>query len=321
LVVFGSPIRVSRLHSASGPGLATEPISFIRLNGAEVDVVAIDADRRGRVLGVDRTAAGGAVMVTAEQVLIDLRAEGDELDAIVAGLGPEGWSTPTPAPGWTIAHQIAHLAWTDDAALLALTDPDAFADLQRAAATDLTAVVEAGARQGAEGTPAELLDRWRDGRERLRARLGEAAGRVPWIGTTMSPASMASARIMETWAHGTDVADALGVERAPTARLRHVAHLGVATRDFAYAVHGRPAPPEPFRVELTAPDGTTWAWGPDGHPADVAGPALDFCLLVTRRRNRADLRLTAAERAEQWLQIAQAFAGPPGPGRAPGAPR
>lgn len=250
-------------------------------------------------------------------VLDDVRAESGDLDAMVADLPAERWATPTPAPGWTIAHQIAHLAWTDHAALLAITDPAAFAELRQAAEADLTTVIEAGARDGVALGPAALLAGWRSGRERLLVALGRADGRVPWIGTSMSPTSMAGARIMETWAHGGDVAEALHVHRPPTARLRHVAHLGVATRDHAFGVHGRTPPAEPYRIELTAPDGTIWAWGPADRPADVTGPALDFCLLVTRRRHRADLDLTATPSAEQWLAIAQAFAGPPGPGRAP----
>jgi len=99
--------------------------------------------------------------------------------------------------------------------------------------------------------------------------------------------------------------------------LRHVAHLGVVTRDHAFGVRGRTPPAEPFRVELTAPDGSIWSWGPDGRAPDVTGPALDFCLLVTRRRHRADLNLTATPAADEWLDLAQAFAGPPGPDRAP----
>jgi uncharacterized protein (TIGR03084 family) len=136
----------------------------------------------------------------------------------------------------------------------------------------------------------------------------------------MSVASMASARLMESWAHGQDVADALAVTRTPTARLRHVAHIGVRTRDFAYAVNDRTAPAEPFRVELTAPDGDAWAWGPKDATQRVTGPALDFCLRVTQRRHRDDLALVAVgPDADAWLDIAQAFAGPPGAGRPAGA--
>jgi uncharacterized protein (TIGR03084 family) len=134
----------------------------------------------------------------------------------------------------------------------------------------------------------------------------------------MSAASALTARIMETWAHGQDVADALGAVREPTARLRHVAHLGVGARAYSYAAHGRDLPDAPVRVELTAPDGSTWAWGPTDAADRVTGPALDFALAITRRRHRADLALAAVgPHAQEWLEIGQAFAGPPGPGRAP----
>ena len=127
---------------------------------------------------------------------------------------------------------------------------------------------------------------------------------------------MATARMMETWAHGLDVADALGVKRPATARLKSIAHIGVRTRDFAFAINGLPAPAEPFLVELLAPDGSTWSWGPDDAAQRVTGSAEDFCLLVTQRRPRAELDVTAVgPDAQKWVTIAQAFAGPPGAGR------
>jgi uncharacterized protein (TIGR03084 family) len=144
--------------------------------------------------------------------------------------------------------------------------------------------------------------------------------KLPWYGPPMSAASMATARLMETWAHGQDIADALGVRRTPTARLRHVAHIGVRTRDFAYLNRGLPAPAEEFRVELMGPDGELWTWGPPDSPQRVTGPVLEFCLLVTQRVHLADTALVAVgPDAEQWLTIAQAFAGPHGPGREVGS--
>lgn len=260
--------------------------------------------------------AGMAGDVTA--VLADLTAETDELDRAVAGLAPDGWVTPTPAIGWTVAHQVSHLAWTDRMALLAATDTDGFTRLvaDAAASGDLLGHVEAGAAEGAAEPPDALLARWRAGRVELAAALAAATGRLPWFGPPMSATSMATARLMETWAHGQDVVDALAITRAPTARLRHVAHLGVRTRDFAYLVNGRTPPAEEFRVELTGPSGEVWTWGPDDAAQRVSGPALDFCLLATQRRNRADLALKAdGPDADAWLDIVQAFAGPPGPGR------
>ncbi|MFE9678426.1 TIGR03084 family metal-binding protein [Streptomyces sp. NPDC006259] len=253
-------------------------------------------------------------------VLDDLRAESDDLDRLVAGAGPDRWSRPTPAPGWTVAHQIAHLAWTDHSALLAVTDEDGFRTLVEHALAAPDSFVDQGAEEAAGLPPAALLTRWREGRAALdeALRTAPAGARFPWYGPPMAAASLATARLMETWAHGLDVAEALGVTRAPTDRLRHIARLGVRTRDFSFGVHGLPAPADPVRVELRSPSGEVWTYGPEDAPQRVTGPALDFCLLVTRRAHRTDLALRAeGPDADRWLSIAQAFAGPPGTGRPP----
>ena len=257
-------------------------------------------------------------MATAVPMVADLRAESDELDALVADLPAARWAESTPASGWTIAHQIAHLLWTDRVALTAVTDEGGFAVVLEEAAKNPAGFVDAGAEELALTPPAQLLTDWRQTRARLHEELlAVADGRkLPWFGPPMSAASMATARLMETWAHGLDVADALGVNRPATARLRSIAHIGVRTRDFAFAINGQTPPPDPFRVELRAPDGSTWSWGPQDAAQRVTGSAEDFCMLVTQRRPRSalDVRADGAD-AEQWLTIAQAFAGPPGPGR------
>ena len=248
----------------------------------------------------------------------DLRAESDELDRLVADLPADRWAEQTPALGWTIAHQIAHLLWTDRVAFTAVTDEAGFAAVLEEAAKDPTGFVDAGAEELATTPPPQLLADWRQTRARLHDELlAVADGRkLPWFGPPMSAASMATARLMETWAHGLDVADALGVTRSATARLRSIAHIGVRARDYAFMVNGLAAPAEPFRVELRAPDGSTWSWGPEDAAQRVTGSADDFCMLVTQRRPRAslDVRADGAD-AARWLDIAQAFAGPPGPGR------
>ncbi|MFU8852722.1 TIGR03084 family metal-binding protein [Micromonospora sp. SL1-18] len=257
-------------------------------------------------------------MVDLTALLADLAAESEQLDALAAALPPQEWGRPTPAPGWTVAHQIAHLAWTDHVAHLAATDAAAFF-ASVTATPDPSRLVDDGA-ESFLAPPAELLARWRDGRATLAAALTAAppGEKLPWYGTTMSPASMATARLMETWAHGEDLAEALGVRRPPTIRLRHVAHLGFRTLGHGFAVHGRPVPAAPVRLELAGPDGGTWAFGPADAADRVTGPALDFCLLVTQRRHRADLALVATGPvADEWLDVAQAFAGPPGVKRAP----
>ncbi|MGY6020460.1 TIGR03084 family metal-binding protein [Streptomyces spinosirectus] len=253
-------------------------------------------------------------------VIDDLCAESEELDRIVAELSPEQWALATPAPGWTVAHQIAHLAWTDHHSVLAVTDQDAFSREVEKALAQPGDFVDNGAEEGAAKAPERLLADWRAGRTALADALRAApdGARFPWYGPPMATASMATARLMETWAHGLDVAQALGVERTPTDRLRHIVRLGVRTRDFAFGVRALPVPFEEFRVELAAPSGEVWVYGPEDADNRVTGPALDFCLLVTQRAHRSDLALEAVgEDADRWLDIAQAFAGPPGEGRPP----
>ena len=127
----------------------------------------------------------------------------------------------------------------------------------------------------------------------------------------MSAVSFATARLMETWAHGQDVLDALGVTRQPTARLRHVADLGVRTRPFSYAINGLALPDDDVLVELDGPTATPGRGGASATDV-VRGDALDFCLVVTKRRRPDDTALAVTgPLAREWIDIAQAFAGPP----------
>jgi uncharacterized protein (TIGR03084 family) len=256
-----------------------------------------------------------------EALIEDLAAETAALRAIVDRLADADWLLPTPAPGWTIADQISHLAYFDQMAVTSATDPDAFA----ANVAELTAhgVVDpdAIAAQHRHLTPAQLREWFGRARGQVLSVFAglDPTARVPWFGPPMSVASAVTARLMETWAHGQDIADTVGAERERTHRLRHVAHIGVGARAFSYVARGLPAPADPVRVELLAPSGELWTWGPPDASDRVTGAALDFCLLVTQRRHRADTAVTAqGPVAGQWLTIAQAFAGPPGAGRAPG---
>jgi uncharacterized protein (TIGR03084 family) len=253
-----------------------------------------------------------------EGVLADLAAEGDRLEELLADLPDDAWRTPTPAAGWDVATQVAHLAWTDEAAVAAATDKPRWDALVTELLADLEHGVDTAALTGGAARPTDLLARWRTARGDLASALRAfpAGEKLPWFGPPMSATSMATARFMETWAHGLDVQAALGVEPEITDRIRHVAHLGVRTRNFAFSVHGLETPAEEFRVALTAPSGDLWAWGPEDATQTVTGAAYDFCLLATQRVNRADTSLVATGRdANTWLGIAQCFAGPPGEGR------
>jgi uncharacterized protein (TIGR03084 family) len=253
-------------------------------------------------------------------LLADLDAETAALREILDRLRDSDWQLATPAPAWSIGDQVAHLSYFDDAAVSAAIRPEEFAVI-RAGLTDGGEDPDTIAARYRHLTPAQLRDWFDRARERLlKAFEGlDPSARVPWFGPPMSVASSVTARLMETWAHGQDIADTIGADRQPTARLRHIAHIGVAARPYSYAAHGLPVPDEPVRVKLTAPSGEVWTWGSDGARDRITGPALDFCLLVTRRRHRADTAMVAAGPvADQWLSIAQSFAGPPGAGRLPG---
>lgn len=261
-----------------------------------------------------------------EELLSDLEQEHSDLDAIVADLDDGSWDLPTPAQGWSVRDQIGHLAFFDEAAATALTDPNALAAKAEEILSSGTDPMEEHLSRGRAAKPQEVLDWWRVARESMvtSARRSPPGARVPWFGPPMGLNSFVTARLMETWAHGLDVADTLGVKRAPTERLRHIAHLGVSARPFSYAVRGREVPPGSVRVELRSPSGDPWVWdvGDEQRFDDralVRGDALDFCLVVTQRRHRDDTDLEAnGALAAEWLEIAQAFAGPPGPGRPPG---
>jgi len=262
-------------------------------------------------------------MTVLDGVLADLSAEAEQLRTTVAALDADRWRTATPAQGWDVATTIAHLLWTDEVAVLAagaLTDDgkQAWDAVVLQAIEDPSGFVDAEALRIGRLAPGELLARWDAARTALGAALrGYPDGlKMPWFGPPMAPASMATARFMETWAHALDVYDAVGTRPEVTDRIRHVAHIGVRTRDFAYATNGLEAPAAPFRVELTAPSGALWTWGPEDAEQRVAGDAYEFCQLVTQRIHRDDTGLTAVGAdAEQWLTIAQAFAGPAGGGR------
>jgi uncharacterized protein (TIGR03084 family) len=241
----------------------------------------------------------------------DLLAEQLALNEVVRDISQEQWHRATPSPGWSVADQIAHLAFFDEAAASALTDVERFRaerGVLFANAGDMDEFTLAPLRQ----LPThELLERWRLARLALHdASEGLADdARVEWFGPSMGAKSFLSARLMETWAHGTDVVDALHATRPPTDRLVHVVQLGYNTRRWSYQVRGDAAPEGEVRLELTSPSGESWTWGPDAADDTVRGLAEEFCLVVTQRRRLEDTSLAAGELGTHWLQRAQAFAG------------
>ncbi len=256
--------------------------------------------------------------VTVASVIADLVAEQEALDAVVAPLPAADWDLDTPSPRWAIRDQIGHLAFFDDTAALAISDPNGFVEHRNEFASAAMSNPKAGDELTLGRTRAmtadELLAHWRD----CRNRLAEAAAtcgekdRIEWYGPSMGAKSFLTARLMEAWAHGQDICDTVSVEREATDRLRHIAQLGFITRGWTYINRKMEIPEGDVRVELTSPSGDTWVFGPDDADATVRGLAEDFCLVTSQRRNLADTGLEIdGEIAQDWLEKAQLFAGPP----------
>jgi len=246
-----------------------------------------------------------------DQICDDLQAEHDALDAIVADISEAMWTTATPAEGWDVKDTIVHLIQADMAASLAVNDADGFATAKRemmsGGGLEYFATTD-------NKTGADILALWRSEREKMldAFRSRGRKDRIPWFGPDMSTLSFATARLMETWSHGQDVADTVGAPWPATDRLKHVCHIGVTTRGWSYMVRGMEMPAGDVRLALDSPSGETWTWGPDDASNSIVGSALDFALVATQRRQPASTDLIATgDLATEWLGIAQAFAGEP----------
>lgn len=254
-------------------------------------------------------------MPTVADLCQDLSDEQASLDAVLAGLVNEDWARPTPAAGWDVRDSLSHVCFFEEAAALALSNPEGFEVHKDQLLADMAAGRAPDVSLGREmDDPGALLERWRTARKAYfgSATRIDAKARVPWYGPAMSPASFTTARILEAWAHGTDIRDALSIPTEPSDRLRHVCHIGFGARAYSFAVHGVADPGDPVRLEAGAPDATLWAWGPEDAANRISGTSLDVALVFAQRRHwsRTTVRATGPV-AELWLSIAQAFAGPP----------
>ena len=259
-------------------------------------------------------------MASVRDLIDDLRAEQEDLDRMLSGLDEPTWDRLTPAEPWTIRDTVSHLAFFDEKETQAISDPDAFASEINQRLTEGTDhYIALGLDRGRLMTAHQVIDWWRT------ARAAEISAfeplppdaQLPWFGPPMKARSAVIARLMETWAHGHDIAEALGITRAPTNRLFHIAELGVKTFSWSYLNRGLKVPEERVRVALRGPSGSTRVWN-DPMSNSITGPVDEFCLVVAQRRNYRDTALVVeGDVARSWMEIAQIFAGPPGPGRPP----
>lgn len=250
--------------------------------------------------------------------IVDFQTEAAELGAILEPLSQADWERVTQFKDYTINDVLRHLHQGDQMALAAVDGPatfDALREIRRArrhqghvSARD-DARLEFGHLSGRH-----LLETWRATLAELCMRLGrlDPGTRLKWAGPDMGVRMFTTARQMEVWAHGHEIADILGVDRSPSDRLENIALIGVRTFGWTFANRGLPIPPMPPRVTLTSPAGATWQWHAESKVGQVTGSALEFAQVVTQVRNIADTQLAVVgETARHWMAIAQCFAGPP----------
>lgn len=254
----------------------------------------------------------------------DFRAESEALYKLLEPVAPERFDEATQFKHWTINAVLQHLHFWNRMAGYQITDETALADNLKAimVASGGMRAFENDALDGLQG--GELLSAWRTGFHETADLFAETdpKQRLKWAGPEMSARSSITARLMETWAHGQEVYDHLGVVRKNDDRIRNIVVLGVNTYKWTYATRGETAPePMPF-LELTAPSGETWTYGEPDEAERISGLAEEFCQVVTQTRNIADTGLVVTgPKARDWMSRAQCFAGPPETPPPPGTRR
>jgi uncharacterized protein (TIGR03084 family) len=251
----------------------------------------------------------------------DLREEGAELHGLLGTLEERDWERATPFKGWTVSDVIAHLHFSDWLAVLSLKSGDDFLKQAKGmgkAGGDLAAYTREwlGPQK-----PDALHRRWHDYFTEMCDLLEGADPklRLKWFGPDMGVRMFATARQMETWAHGQDIYDLLRIRRTNTDRIKNIAVIGVKTFGWTFVNRGLDVPADVPFVRLTAPSGAIWEWNEPSEGNRVEGLATEFCHVVTQGRNVADTKLqVVGETATRWMAIAQCFAGgpvdPPKPG-------
>ena len=258
----------------------------------------------------------------------DFASECEATYALMQSLNDADYGRVTQFKGWTINDVMQHLYMGDIRAHMTLTDPEGYArskEERQAVVATTTAEKLANQRAAAGNLEGQaLLEAWRASAAKTAAVYAGAdpKQRVQWAGPDMSARSSITARLMETWSHSQALYDGLRQDRVDGDRIRAIAHLGAITYGWTFANRGEDPPGPPPLIRLTAPSGALWEWNADTTPAGevVAGPATDFCQVVTQTRNIADVNLSiTGEAATAWMNFAQCFAGPPNAPPAPGS--
>jgi uncharacterized protein (TIGR03084 family) len=225
-------------------------------------------------------------------VLDDLAAEQERLEGILGGLDETQWASPSGAAGWTITDVVLHLAQSEESVVATVSGRDLRAGLGDRSGGTVDELMAELVRAERGRAPDVVFGRWRRARRAALDALRAADPDRPlhWVAAPVKPATLATTRLAEHWAHGLDITGPFGIEFRDTERLRHVAWLAHRTLPYAMTLAGE----QPARVwcELTAPDGATvWRFGPADAESAIAGAAGDFCRVAAQRLSPAQSRL------------------------------
>ena len=258
------------------------------------------------------------------QQAYDFRDECNAVYSILENLKEKDYEMPTQFKGWTFNNVIGHLHVWNYAADISLKDGDEWKNFANSALQALgngssMNEFEQTITKGIQGP--ELLSMWKEYYTDMTERFAVAdpKKRVKWMGPDMSVRSSISARHMETWAHAQELYDSLGLDRINEDRIKNIVIIGNNTFKWCFTVHKKSLPSIRPYLKLISPSGEIWEYNEFSEEHKIEGLAEEFCQVVTQVRNIQDvnLKLTGSI-AEEWMSVAQCFAGgaeqPPKPG-------
>ena len=247
----------------------------------------------------------------------DYLAEAAQLENILSHYPESIFNRITLFKSWTINDVIGHLYMFDIAALKTLKSAEEFKSFYSPIAERLDqgqSLLESQYSFLGDLSGRRLLEKWRktSGEIAIAYANADPKKRLQWVGPDMSAISSITARQMETWAHGQEVFDVLGIVRPAHDRIRNICHLGVATFGWSFQNRHIPIPEHAPYVCLTAPSGKVWEWNDPNTSNSITGTATAFAAVVTQVRNIDDTNLNVKGKISyQWMSIAQCFAGQP----------
>jgi len=248
---------------------------------------------------------------------IHFKEESDALYKLLINADKNSFKLKTQFKSWTINDVLYHLHVWNIAALLSLKNENEFKEFMQ----NFMEAIKSGnsAREyekilsdNTEGL--DLLNLWKETYEKISNEFAKSdpKKRVKWAGPDMSVRSSITARHMETWAHGQEIFDQLGFERIDTDRIKNIVVIGVNTFGWTYINRNLSIPEKMPKLSLLSPSNELWEWNEDNEEDMISGSATEFSQVVTQVRNINDTSLKVSGKiANEWMSIAQCFAGPP----------